>query len=53
MNFNLLESKDKPEAFDIFRVDFIYQEDKLSKTPRLKKRPGLIVTVSFSDTEFS
>ena len=47
MSYNLFESKESPEEFDIFRVNFIYQEDKLEQSPRFKNRPGLIVTVGF------
>lgn len=45
MKIKLLETKENPEAFDIFKINFIYQEDLLSKNPRSKQRPALIIKV--------
>ena len=31
------------EKYDIYDIEFIYQEDKLKKNPRMKKRPVLVL----------
>lgn len=45
---NLNETKENPELFDIFKVNFVYQENLLDPTKGNKNRPALIVRITNS-----